>query len=168
MKSRSALDVRRVGSSLVATFDKANPPLVWRFDLERNHSFTLALQGENEWELGITSVKGEFHPVARFPLKEDAEEALAAVGEILGEGSFDWVFGVLRSVGIGLLVLFLVLWGWSAAVRMMNPPPTLPAPVSQIAPSMPTEAPPASPAAAPESQNGVPLPADDVLKPPAP
>lgn len=162
------LDVRRVQSSLVATFAKANPPLVWRFDLERNHSFTVALQGEgNEWELGITSPKGEFTPVATFPQREDAEEALVAISEELARGPFGWVMDFLKAAGIALLIMFVVLWAGSAAMRMFTPhlPPQIVAtPVQPPTATMPPKAPPPPPA----SENGVPLPADQVLKPPAP
>ena len=66
------------GSMLTVGFHAANPPLIWRFDLERNHSFTLALQGEDgDWELGVTSPKGDFYPVVHFAAREDAEEAFA-------------------------------------------------------------------------------------------
>lgn len=155
-------DVRRVGSSLIATFNKANPPLVWRFDLDRNHSFTFALQGQDhEWELGVTSVKGEFHPVARFPVREDAEEAFASISRILARNS-GGAGGVLKTLGI-LLLLFVTAAGVTTLVTRWLHRPVEPD-VSEL------QVPGADSAAdtVPTSQNGVPLSADDVLKPPAP
>lgn len=135
MHARRNLDVRRVGASLVATFAKANPPLIWRFDLERNHSFTLALQGDdNEWELGVTSPKGEFTPVARFPLREDGEEALARVGAVLAKGRLGWVGGFLKTLGIAVLAFLIVLLGLSAVMRSASAPPHPEAPVVQTPP----------------------------------
>jgi hypothetical protein len=181
MFARKNLDVRRVKTSLVATFAKANPPLIWRFDLDRNHSFTLALQGDDqEWELGVTSPKGEFNPIARFPSREDAEEALASVGAILSKGSFSWVASLFKTIGIGALVGVIILLGLSLVARMAQThvAPPAPAPVVQgsVAPpplSPPPAAPapilnPASPTSAPAPTGGIPMPADDVLKPPAP
>ena len=81
---QKSVQAKLVGNTLVATFRKSNPNLIWNFDLERNHSFTLALQGEDgDFELGVTSPKGEFYPVARFASREDAEEAFSAVQKIL-------------------------------------------------------------------------------------
>ena len=170
MPSSKNLDVRRVKSSLVASFGKAKPPLVWRLDLDRNHSFTLALQDhDGEWELGTTSPKGEFHSVARFPQKEDAEEAMQCVGEVLAEGRFGWLMGFLRNLGIGLLILFILLWGWSILAQRSAPQPQIQT-MQQMPPmTTPAEEPPPPPPETPASStpNGIPLPADEVLKPPA-
>lgn len=155
-------DVRRVKSSLVATLSKANPPLIWRFDLERNHSFTLALQGQdNEWELGVTSPRGEFNPVARFPLREDAEEALAAIGGELAKGRLRWVGGFLKIIGMLALLLFIGAVVWSSFLRMSQHR------LAQLESQQQVQAPqrPTGPSA---TQNGIPLPADEVLKPPPP
>lgn len=109
----SPISAKLVGCNLVASFATANPPLVWRFDLERNHSFTIALQGEaGDWELGITSPKGEFYPVAHFPAREDAEEALQKVQKVLMKKRRSWFWTLLRWV-VGLVlvagILFLVV-----------------------------------------------------------
>jgi len=91
--------------------------LVWQFDLERNHSFTVAMQGEEgDWELGVTSPKGEFYPVVHFQAREDAEDGFAAVQKILmkKKRSVMWrvfkvlawilVFVVLLAAGIGFMI----------------------------------------------------------------
>jgi hypothetical protein len=164
------LDVRRVRSSLVATLSKANPPLIWRFDLDRNHSFTLALQGQdNEWELGVTSPKGEFSPIARFPMREDAEEALAAIGGQLAKGRLSWVIGFLKLLGIFALLLFMAILGWSILLRMAQPRlAQMQAPQEQgqeVPPALLPDVAPA-PSPPPVTKNGIPLPADEVLQPP--
>lgn len=224
MASRNELNVRRVGPSLIASFGKANPPLVWRFDLDRNHSFTLAMQGQdNEWELGVTSTRGDFHSIARFPVREDAEEALSAVSGMLSRGRYAMVWKFLRTLS---LVVALFVAGFVVMQLLRNytaspasvadvavpPPPvadmappapqpetppspvgvtvpvqeqesappvpapqaTLPAPAIEAPAPAPQPAPPAAKAAPPAPAalktpvNGVPLPADDVLKPPSP
>jgi hypothetical protein len=160
-------DVRRVGSSLVVTLSKANPPLIWRFDLERNHSFTLALQGQdNEWELGVTSPRGEFTPVARFPLREDAEEALAAISASLTKTCFRWVGVFFKVIGILALLAAAALWGWSALQNIELPHlAQSAAPIERAEAPAPEQAP-AQPA--PNTKNGIPLPADEVLQAPSP
>lgn len=170
MKFRKKTDVRRAGASLVATLPNANPPLIWRFDLERNHTFTLAMQGQDqEWELGVTSIKGEFHPVARFPERDDAEEAMASIGALLRNGG-EWgsILGVLKLVAI-LIVLFAVAAvGTHFVLRrdmaQHSAVTATPAPVApiQVAPPKP-ETPPVAP---PMPPSGISLPADEVLKPP--
>lgn len=106
--SSKSIVAKLVGSNLVASFPNANPPLVWKFDLDRNHSFTVALQGEvGDWEIGVTSPKGEFYPVAHFPAKEDAEEALRKVQKVLMKKKHSKIWMVIRwalvLVLIGLL-----------------------------------------------------------------
>jgi hypothetical protein len=173
MTSGRKPDVRRVRSSLVATLSRANPPLIWRFDLDRNHSFTLALQGQdNEWELGVTSPKGEFNPIARFPARDDAEEALAAIGKELGRGRLSWVLGFLKMLALLMFLLFLAVLGWSLLLRMAAQRPIriqAPQQSMETVPALPAPPPvAAAPPAAPAVTNGVPLPADEVLQPPKP
>lgn len=177
MALQKKTNVRRDGSSLIATFPNANPPLIWRFDLERNHSFTVAMQGQdNEWELGVTSVKGEFHPVARFPMREDAEEAFETVSVSLAEGKGGWVSSGLKFVGMCVL-LFVLSAGVAILVQEVagqnspvEQPVTATAKASVEQPSaQDTATPPTPPPTAPaEAPKGVPLSADDVLKPPSP
>jgi len=161
LDTRKPVEAKRMGDSLVAAFHRANPPLVWRFDLERNHSFTLALQGdEGEWELGLTSPKGDFHPVARFAVREDAEDAFVKIEKILAKSGRPWFKISIRGVLLVILLLiltFLVLvigdfvakfHGGASSLRSLSAA-TLPAPVPP-----------------PEIKPGVPLSADDYLKPP--
>ena len=98
------------GNSLVATFHKANPPLVWKFDLERNHSFTLALQGEEgDWELGLTSPKGDFYPITHFLTRDDAEEAFRQVNKALAQRTFSLLGVGFKIVG-GLVLVGVVVF----------------------------------------------------------
>ena len=73
------------GTTLVVAFQKSAPPLIWKFDLERNHSFTLALQDkDNEF-----AVRRQLTQAANFSRRalcsdrEAAEEAFAAVQKAL-------------------------------------------------------------------------------------
>jgi len=156
-----SITAKLVGPNLVAAFPTANPPLIWKFDLDRNHSFTVCMQGEiNDWELGVTSPKGEFYPVAHFPLKEDAEQAMAKVQKVLMQkrrskfwSFMRWAFGLL---------LFAVL----ATVIWIVLQPTLPASLSSTNNGLMRLPPVTSMPAAPVIRPGVPQSADDVLQPP--
>jgi hypothetical protein len=173
-----SITAKLVGHNLVASFATANPPLIWKFDLERNHSFTIALQGDaGDWELGITSPKGEFYPVAHFPMKEDAEEALAKVQKVLMKKKRSLFWGIVRWLVTLLLVGILVFCAWSyLTFRMMSPMVSqglssgLPAGLPGGRPAASFGGPPPLPMpamqAAPAITPGVPLSADDVLQPP--
>ena len=145
---------------LTVAFHSADPPLIWRFDLERNHSFTLSLQGEEgDWELGVTTPKGDFYPIAHFAERETGEEALNEIETILNrEKGFLWplikflmLVGILTTLGFG---------GLSALKRYFNHPPLtpvaiappLPAPTIQPAPDLPPASPPEEKPAAPENK----------------
>jgi nitrate reductase NapE component len=153
-------------SMLTVGFHAATPPLVWRFDLERNHSFTLSLQGEEgDWELGITSPKGDFYPVVHFAAREDAEEALATVEKTLSRKKGSLLGKAFMIVGLLALVIVVVVvgYGFYAQHQMMNAAMT-----STSTPFAASAAPPsaAPPVAAEPAPDGIPLSADDVLKPP--
>jgi hypothetical protein len=146
---KKPVEAKRVGSTLVAIFRASKPELIWKFDLERNHSFTLALQGdEGDLELGVTSPKGEFYPIARFAAREDADEAFLAVQKVLMKGKCSRAACLLKWAG-GLVLLLLIATFVAALMvgRGLG--------VGQVWSS-----------SAPVIQNGVPLPADQVLQPP--
>ena len=147
-------EARCSGTMLTVGFHTATPPLVWRFDLERNHSFTLSLQGdEGDWELCITSPKGDFYPVVHFAAREDAEEALEKVEKALArkKGSCSLLTKALGFLGVlaVLVVIGVILYGISAnnALKQMS---------SSLTGST----------SSPTVEQGVPLSADDVLQPP--
>jgi hypothetical protein len=169
LESRHPVEAKRIGTSLVAAFHRANPPLVWRFDLERNHSFSLALQGdEGEWELGLTSPKGDFQPVARFAVREDAEVAFIKVERILSKRDIAWFKLALKIVAVIVLLIaiaiplsfFKIQWGSSQkSDTITSMTPSAAAPYA----GMPEGAmPPQQPA--PPPKPGVPVSADDFLK----
>ncbi len=144
------VEVKRVGSTLVAVFRTSTPHLIWKFDLERHHSFTLAMQGEEgDLELGVTSTKGEFYPIARFTSREDADEAFRAVQKILMKKKCGWFACMMKWLGaLVLLCLITILAGVMYVGRGL--------PLSAL-----------WPAAGPvHIHNGVPMPADQVLQPP--
>lgn len=151
LDGKKPVQAKLVGNTLVATFRNSNPNLIWKFDLERNHSFTVALQGdEGDFELGMTSLKGEFYPIARFASREDADEAFSAVQKILMKrrqgrlkALFVWVCGLALMILVVMMVGRYVINSFSSG----SPPSALSASVPKI-------------------RNGVPLPADQVLRPP--
>jgi len=143
------------GSTLTASFNAANPPLIWRFDLERNHSFTLALHGENsEWELGVTSPKGEFYPIVHFAAREDAEEAFTRVECALSRRRMP--LGFMVRVLLGFLVGVLAITGGVAGFGYYASHKGQSTPINQAGMQ----------ALGANMQEGVPLSADDVLKVP--
>ena len=158
---KDRITAKLVGTNLVASFSCANPPLIWKFDLERNHSFTIALQGEEgDWELGITSPKGEFYPVTHFLSREDAEEAMAKVEKTLtkkrrAKGSL--LLKLLVFLLIMLILVFFACVGFG--VYLVKHPDSA---LSYLTPSLPLEQglKPAEPIP------GVPIPADQILNPP--
>lgn len=160
-------------SCLVAKFANSQPPMLWQFDLERNHSFTLTVRDRDEGAaLGFLTPQGDFTAMATFPNREEAEEAMAAVQKALmrqrRRNSFDlwrWFW-----VGVTVLILvfcFSVLQGIAArkaalqtAVTSRVPAATAVAGTSGAVPA------PAAPEPKASMRNGVPLPADDLLTPP--
>jgi hypothetical protein len=151
-------DVHVAGSTLVATFANANPPLIWKFDLARNHSFTIALHGEDgdDWELGVTSPKGEFYPVARFASREDADEAFFKLQKGLAKSQISLPKRILKiillvALGLGAFILLLNILR-SYAIHSALESNFARMPSAQMAPAAIKE--------------GVPQSADDVLQAP--
>jgi hypothetical protein len=148
-------EAKCTGSMLTVGFHSANPPLIWRFDLERNHSFTLALQGEDGgWEFGVTTPKGDFYPVVHFAAREDAEDAFTKVERALLTNRSTGSIVAKASMGLVAVVL-LVLSGFFLFGLYVNHQ----ASVVSNGTSTTTVVQPVAP-------GGVPLAADDVLTPP--
>lgn len=161
-KMRKHTQVTCSSKMLTASFDTANPPLLWRFDLERNHSFTLALQGDNgDWELGLTSIKGEFYSVAHFTAREDAEEAFGKIERALAtkRGMGAQIVRALLWLGLGVVVIGGGVIGFGLSIN--HSPRSTPVLSSDSASSSSVHS------VAPDAE-GVPQSADDVLKPPSP
>ena len=149
LTAKKSVNAKLVGNTLVAVFRASDPSLIWKFDLERNHSFTLALQGEEgDLELGVTSPKGEFYSVARFASREDAEEAFAAVQKVLMKKRWCRMKGWLAwAIGIAILILLIMFIGriigghssvGSSAASQNNLPQGVPLPADQILEPPPT------------------------------
>ncbi len=111
---------RTNGNSLFATFPNASPPLAWVFDLEKNHSFTVALQGEEgDWELGVTSPRGEFYSVARFLSRDDAQDAFQSVQcALLRKGRRFW--NIAGPISLFLLTAGLLFAGYLAVFAITH------------------------------------------------
>ncbi len=150
---------RAAGSILTASFGAASPPTAWRFDLEKNHSFTLALAEQKEgWELKVLLAQGEPVSIARFIARGDAEEALGQVSAALnkGIGRDSDLPPLLQNFGLlGLAACVLMLFGLFAffVIHTSGTSSPIQAPVkTSMAPLKP----------------GMPVSADDVLQPPKP
>jgi hypothetical protein len=161
MLGKKSVETSLVGATLVAAFHDSRPPLVWRFDLERNHSFVLALEGdEGDCELGVTSQKGEFYPIARFAARADALEALVAVQKRLMKRK-----GCFRRMLFGLFLCLVAMAagaGGASYYLLHNGSPFTFRLPSLATPLRPDDV----PMRLNELPNGVPLPADRVLRPP--
>jgi hypothetical protein len=166
---KKAVEAKLVGPNLVAAFHNAHPPLIWNFDLVRNHSFTIAMQGEEgDWELGITSPKGEFYPIAHFASRDDAEEAMARIQTLLMKSRrpkwIGWLKAIVIIIVVGLLLLGLASYLITRMATSMGMGGIGGGMGSAaMGGMMPQLAAPAAPAPTPM---GVPLPADQVLQAP--
>lgn len=98
-----------VRQTLVAHFRTSTPPMIWRLDMEKNHSFALVIQGQDgAWELGLVSPKGDVSAVARFAARPDVDAAYAAVGKAMMSNPSslrNWAARVLITAGIAALAL---------------------------------------------------------------
>jgi hypothetical protein len=109
MNMRKPVSAKKSGSTLVVSFQKSTPPLIWKFDLEKNHSFTVALQGEdNDLQLGVNSARGEFTPIAHFSDRDSAEEAFMALQEILMKSQRNITGIVFACLGIAFVLLLIM------------------------------------------------------------
>lgn len=148
--------VEHVGSNLVASFSRSNPPLVWTFDLDRNHSFTLSIQGDaDNWELGVTSFKGEFDVVANFKQREDAEEAFHQIQRILMKKRRSFLGRIFLWLVFILIAIVILVYGYMAFEKWILLHQLTTGSLLPEASHTPVE-----------MQDGIPLPADEVLKPP--
>ena len=155
-KIEARLVHRNQSPCLVATFRASAPPLLWQFDLEKNQSFTLGLQGvEGAWDFGVTLPRGEFQPVARFVSREDAEQAREIVRRALMKRPIEikaWLKAVVSLAALAVvLFIALLLTGQGRSVPRMATSVS-----TQVEESSGTG----------EPKYGVPQSADDVLKPP--
>ncbi len=145
---------RTIGSQLVVAFRATTVPLVWQFDLEKNHSFALVIQGrESAWDFGVIDLKGDFHPVARFNDYADAEDALNAMERSLMKRRVHSRWRYLGWVLAIIILVFALMTGMSSINSTVERSTNLTSATSTAAPD--------------KMQNGVPVTADDVLKPPA-
>ncbi len=160
------VEARLARQSLLASFNSAAQPLLWQFDLEKNHSFTLSiLEMGDAWELGVTEPDGTFSCVCRFPSRADAEEAYSAVAATImkrkgrGGGCWRWF--------VAILVVFALLLAGS---KVLNAVLSGTAKAPDSATSLSLSENPAqnmSKGSAPRKiQDGVPMQADEVLSVP--
>ena len=124
---RSDVRAKVVEHTLVATFRTSNPPTVWRMDLEKNHSFAVAIQKRaTDWELGVLSPKGDFTVVARFNDRQAVNEAMAEVEAAMFSNPNSTGIKVWRLSAMTAAMVFLIVFGY-LLVMWLLPPTTLPA-----------------------------------------
>lgn len=140
------------GRVLVAAFDHSNPPVVWRFDMDKNHSFALAIQGkEGDWHLGVWNPRGEFSSVARFEQRGDVDYALQKLRDtLLANGVSLWQ-EVTHAVVVTIAVLSCLIFGLLLFMRMVGGSTTPPQAMLQ------SSAPAALSAPAPDGPAGIPV-----------
>lgn len=159
-----ATKVKIVDQALVASFRDSNPPTVWRMDLEKNHSFAVAIQGrEGDWELGIMSPRGEFTVVARFVTRGEVDVAFDGIQKALLSAGNTLRRKLLRTAAVTAVIVGVIVLGVAVlqAMPASTPAQTMAASPSALNPSAMNQ--PAPPPAAP-IQSGIPLPADEVLR----
>jgi hypothetical protein len=106
---KQSVKVKQVGGDLVASFDSAEPMLVWKFDLQRYHSFTVALKGEEgDWVLGVTSPREQFYPVAHFPIRRDGEMALKKVHKVLAKKKSSTFMSFIKYFSVLAMLVFVM------------------------------------------------------------
>ena len=94
---------------LVVAFNNANPPLIWRQDLSRNPTFTVSLQGgDDKWDLGVTSAKGDYFPIASFEDRAEAEKSLSAVNSALSKSKVFASFALKTLIVVTILVVVIM------------------------------------------------------------
>ncbi|MEJ0061720.1 MAG: hypothetical protein WDO70_00580 [Alphaproteobacteria bacterium] len=117
--SNAKVKAKIVGHTLVATFRVSNPPTIWRMDLDKNHSFAVAIQKHAaDWELGIMAPKGEFTTVARFDDRLAVDEALAAVETAMFGNPNSTGAKTLRIGAMTATVLAILLAAWWTVVNL--------------------------------------------------
>ncbi len=125
---RHDVRARVVEHTLVATFRTSNPPTVWRMDLEKNHSFAVAIQKRStDWELGVMSPKGEFTVVARFDDRAAVDEAMAEVETAMFSNPNSTGIKVWRLSAMTAAMVFLILFGY-LVIRWLEPAAPMPSP----------------------------------------
>lgn len=100
-------EIRLSGGVLVASFRCANPPVMWRYDVQKNHSFSVALRGQDgDWVLGLKTTDG-FEDICHYTAREDAVAALELVDGALNKKGQGWrrKLGVFSVVVLGLMLV---------------------------------------------------------------
>lgn len=160
-KRKQNVKVNLSGNLLVASFELSDPPTVWQFDLEKNHSFTLSLKRyENGWNLGITPFGDEFLPIAYFENYDAAENALEIIKKLIIKrynGKKLNYKNPLVSALLAMVALFFVLYLYAAVTYQPGTNQALTAKAPNPAAALNKDA-------APEPKVGVPVPADELLK----
>jgi hypothetical protein len=131
--SKPEVRAKVVDHTLVATFRTSNPPIVWRMDLEKNHSFAVAIQKRDEdWELGVMSPKGDFTVVARFDDRAAVDQAMSEVEAAMfsnpnSTGIKVWRVSAMTAAMVGIIIIgytLLTSFGTANLGPMANVPPS--------------------------------------------
>jgi len=160
-KRRSQVKVNVTGNVLVASFELSEPPTVWQFDLDKNHSFTLSLKRHDAgWDLGIASFGDEFLPIAYFENYDAAEAAIETVKKSiigrLGHRKLSYKNPIIAAI-LAMLALFFGLYSYAVV--------TYKADINQISTGVtPNPAAVLNNNAPSDTKVGVPVPADELLK----
>ena len=167
-KKENTVNVVVGKDGLVAVFEKASPPTVWKFDLARNHSFSLRMKGDEEagWDLGVVLSADDFQRVAHFADHDEAHAAFDAVQKVLTQKRFGKFWLVVKWL-LAAIVLFLVIsFGMNALMPLLSSSASLPAGMPIPADMAFAPSGKQAPKAPVAPQAGVPQSADDVLQPP--
>lgn len=111
----------RSETSAVFAFHKAEPPLVWRYDLTRDPTVTLTLHEHAKGvEVGFLRENGGFVRIVDFPEREYAEEALYKIANVIGAPFIRWGRVLLLSVVLAFaaFVITIVLSSYVAHTKL--------------------------------------------------
>lgn len=143
---------------IIAKFKTSTPPLTWQLDIEKNHSFTLLIQGDDDdCDLGITPLNGEFTAIAHFSSREDAEEAYVKIQKALFKQKSHFKHRLLNWV-IYIFIAFL-LFAFLSKGYQLHKEHNMDVSNAETSSLIENDRP-------EDPKIGVPLTADDVLTPP--
>ena len=159
-KKKSLVQAKLTSRVLLVSIESADLPLVWQWDVEKNHTYVATLRRcESGWDLGVVLPQQEFAQIAHFENYETAETALTVVRQALMKGACQSKRRILRWVVIIALAFLVLRFVPGLMLRLLHAPSSLRQEQMTSETQQPKQV---------EVLQGVPQAADDVLKAPQP
>lgn len=163
-RTAAKLIERQSGHCIVASFVESSSPVICQIGLGGGQDIIISLREDNEiWTIGTIDKSGAFKAIAKFDNVKDAEDAYASLQKAVLKGKSFLQTNIgrwLASILIAFILLLLVdsVFNIVAEVKSVGS--------SKIQQTEQTTTS-SDQMASPEQKVGVPIPADEVLKPPA-